>query len=306
MMDYGYRLEGRQRIRLKDCDPAAVAGLKKGRAKKETARLIAELMELQELLYAVRQQSVLIVLQGRDSSGKDGTIYHVAGPLDSRSCTVAYFKAPTEEERAHDFLWRIHAQTPSAGHIRLFNRSHYERVLVERVHHLIPQQAWRAAYGHINAFEQLLADANTIILKFYLHISPEEQERRLLKREQDPLKYWKIDARDWQEREHWDDYTVAYEEALHRCSHPWAPWIIVPADQKWFRNLVVAQALRNALQPFREQWVAALDEMGKKKKKEMADYRRQQNQGDGRAGKKPLARGQQGADRSKPSRENLP
>jgi PPK2 family polyphosphate:nucleotide phosphotransferase len=286
MMNYGYRLEGRQRLRLKDFDPAEVAGLKKNEAKKKTATLLKELVELQELLYAVRQQSVLMILQGRDCSGKDGTIYHVAGPLDSRSCSVAYFKAPTEEERAHDFLWRIHAHTPPAGHINIFNRSHYERVLVERVQQLVPQQAWQAAFGHINAFERMLADSNTLILKFYLHISPEEQQRRLLKREQDPMKYWKIDAGDWQEREYWHDYTRAYEAALSRCSQPWAPWIIVPADRKWFRNLVVAQTMVEALRPFRQQWLERLDEMGQEKKKAMADYRQQQKQPASKGGKK--------------------
>ncbi len=216
---------------------------------------IEELIELQELLYAVRSHSVLVILQGRDTSGKDGTIRHVAGPLNSQSCSVASFKVPTEEELAHDFLWRVHAQTPPSGDIRIFNRSHYEDVLVVRVHKLAPKEVWRQRYEHINAFEQLLADSGTIILKFYLHISKEEQKQRLLEREKDPVKSWKLSVNDWKEREHWDDYTAAYEDALNRCSTKHAPWFIVPADKKWFRNLAVAETLRNALMPFKKSWL---------------------------------------------------
>src|SRR5688572_24539634 len=150
-MGYAHRAEGKRRITLEDFDPREDAGLKRAEAEKKTARFIEELIELQELLYAVRSQSVLIILQGRDTSGKDGTIRHVVGPLNSQSCTVASFKAPTEEELAHDFLWRVHAQTPPAGHIRIFNRSHYEDVLVVRVHELTPKKVWRQRYGHINA-----------------------------------------------------------------------------------------------------------------------------------------------------------
>jgi polyphosphate kinase 2 (PPK2 family) len=164
-MGYAYRLEGERRGKLEEVDPGDDAGLKRQEAEKKTARFIGELIELQELLYAVRLQSVLVVLQGRDTSGKDGTIRHVAGPLNSQSCTVAAFKVPTAEELAHDFLWRIHAHTPPAGHIKIFNRSHYEDVLVARVHELVPQEVWRRRYEHINAFERLLADSATIILK---------------------------------------------------------------------------------------------------------------------------------------------
>src|SRR5439155_7949466 len=193
-------------------------GLKKEKGENKTAEIIEELIELQELLYAARQQSVLIILQGRDTSGKDGTIRNVAGPLNSQSCSVASFKVPTDEELAHDFLWRIHAQTPSTGHIKIFNRSHYEDVLVVRVHKLVPKEVWQPRYEHIKAFEQLLAESATIILKFYLHISKKEQEERLLEREKDPTKSWKLSVGDWQEREYWDDYNAAYEDALSRCS----------------------------------------------------------------------------------------
>lgn len=272
-MAYAHRLEGKGRIKLAEFDPGEHAGFKRAEAEKETARLIEELIELQELLYAVRSQSVLIILQGRDTSGKDGTIRHVAGPLNSQSCTVASFKVPTEEELAHDFLWRIHAQTPPLGDIRIFNRSHYEDVLVVRVHQLTPKKVWHRRYEQINAFERLLADSDTIILKFFLNISKDEQEERLLKRENDPIKSWKLSVTDWKEREHWDAYTAAYEDALNRCSTKYAPWFIVPADKKWFRNLAVAEALRDALMPFKESWLEKVAELGRERKKAIDEYR---------------------------------
>lgn len=277
-MGYAHRLEGKRRVKLADFDPRADAGLKRAEAEKKTAQFIEELIELQELLYAVRSQSLLVILQGRDTSGKDGTIHHVVGPLNSQSCTVASFKVPTEEELAHDFLWRIHAQTPPAGDIRIFNRSHYEDVLVVRVHELTPKKVWSQRYEQINAFEQLLADSDTIILKFFLNISKDEQEQRLLKREQDPIKSWKLSVTDWKEREHWDAYTAAYEDALTRCSTKHAPWFIVPADRKWFRNLAVAETLRDALMPFKESWLEKVAEVGREKKKALDEYRRSRNQ----------------------------
>ena len=273
-MGYAHRLDGEQRIKLADFDPGEHAELKRHDAEKKTARYLEELIELQELLYAVRSHSVLIVLQGRDTSGKDGTIRHVTGPLNSQSCSVASFKVPTEEELAHDFLWRVHAQTPPAGEIKIFNRSHYEDVLVVRVHELAPAKVWRRRYDHINAFERLLSDSATIILKFYLHISKDEQEQRLLKREKDPIKSWKLSANDWKERERWDDYTAAYEDALNRCSTKQAPWFIVPADKKWFRDLAVVETLRDALKPFEEGWLERMGELGREKKKEIEEYRR--------------------------------
>src|SRR5436190_17641228 len=217
-MTYAHRLEGERPIKLDDFDPDEDLGLNRDDANQKTEKLIGELIELQELLYAARRQSVLIILQGRDTSGKDGTIRHVAGPLNSQSCTVTSFKAPTEEELAHDFLWRVHAQTPRAGDIKIFNRSHYEDVLVARVHKLAPKEVCRSRYTHINAFERSLADSSTIILKFYLHISKQEQKERLLEREKDSTKSWKLSVGDWKEREYWDDYTAAYEEALNECT----------------------------------------------------------------------------------------
>ncbi|HSB09140.1 MAG TPA: PPK2 family polyphosphate kinase [Blastocatellia bacterium] len=277
-MAYAHRLDGSRRIKLKDFDPDDDAGLKREQAETKTGRIIEELVELQELLYAVRRQSVLIVLQGRDTSGKDGVIRHVAGPLNSQSCSVTSFKIPTEEELAHDFLWRIHNNTPRAGDIKIFNRSHYEDVLVVRVHELASEEVWRSRYEHINAFELALAGSATIILKFYLHISKEEQEERLLEREQDSTKAWKLSVGDWKERENWDAYTAAYEDALNNCSTKHAQWYIVPANKKWFRNLAVAETIRDALMPFRNKWLEELEETGKEKKKAIEEYRRSRNQ----------------------------
>jgi PPK2 family polyphosphate:nucleotide phosphotransferase len=273
-MTYAHRLDGTRRIKLADFDPADDAGLKRTEAEKKTDKLIEELIELQELLYAARRQSLLIILQGRDTSGKDGVISHITGPLNSQSCSVASFKVPSEEELAHDFLWRIHKRTPQSGEIKIFNRSHYEDVLIVRVHNLVPRKIWRQRYKHINAFEQSLTDSSTIILKFYLHISKEEQEERLLAREKDATKSWKLSVGDWKEREYWDDYTAAYEAVLNKCSSRQAPWFIVPADKKWFRNLAVAEAIRDALAPFRTEWLDELEALGKKKKSEIEEYRR--------------------------------
>jgi PPK2 family polyphosphate:nucleotide phosphotransferase len=273
-MGYAYRVDGKRPVKLEDFDPRDDAGVERDQGEKKTAGIIEELIELQELLYAAQQQSVLVILQGRDTSGKDGAIRHVAGPLDSQSCSVASFKVPTEEERAHDFLWRIHAQTPRTGHIKIFNRSHYEDVLVVRVHNLAPESVWRPRFEHINAFEELLTDSSTILLKFYLHISKDEQKERLLEREQDPTKAWKLAVGDWQEREKWDDYTAAYEDALNHCSTKAAPWFIVPADRKWFRNLAIAEALRDALLPFKKTWLGRLAEEGRARRKEIEEYRR--------------------------------
>ena len=272
-MTYAHRIEGDRRIKLADFNPAHDAGLKREQAEKKTAKIIEELIDLQELLYAARRQSLLIVLQGRDTSGKDGVIRHVAGPLNSQSCSVSSFKVPTEEELAHDFLWRIHAQTPRLGEIKIFNRSHYEDVLVARVHKLVSTEVWRSRYSHINEFERSLTDSSTIILKFYLHISKEEQEERLLEREKDATKSWKLSVGDWKEREYWDDYTVAYEDALNECSSKRRPWFIVPADKKWFRNLAIAEVVHDALMPFKKGWLAELEQVGRDKKKEIEEYR---------------------------------
>jgi PPK2 family polyphosphate:nucleotide phosphotransferase len=274
-MPYAHKLTGAQPIKLRDFEAEQDGGLNREAGAEKLKALNEELTRLQELLYAASQHSVLMVLQGRDTSGKDGTIKAVMGPLNALGCNVASFKVPTEKERAHDFLWRVHQQTPGRGEITIFNRSHYEDVLVVRVHKLVTDKVWRARYEHINAFEKLLADTNTIILKFYLHISKQEQEQRLLAREQEAEKYWKLSAGDWREREHWNDYTRAYEDALNRCSTPHAPWFVVPADKKWFRNLAVAEAIVNALRPYEKQWRARLEEIGREARAEIEAYRKQ-------------------------------
>ncbi len=272
-MSYAQKVDGKNKIELKNFTAAVDVDLKRDEGENLTAQIVEELIELQELLYAARQQSVLVVLQGRDTSGKDGTIRHVAGPLNSQGCEVASFKVPTEEELSHDFLWRIHAHAPAAGHIKIFNRSHYEDVLVVRVHDIVPKEIWQKRYEHINNFERLLTDSNTIVLKFYLNISKEEQEERLVKREQDATKFWKLSVGDWKEREFWDDYTAAYEDAINRCSAEHAPWFIVPADKKWFRNLAVAEALRDALLPHKESWMQALEKVGQRELKLIKEFR---------------------------------
>jgi PPK2 family polyphosphate:nucleotide phosphotransferase len=274
-MNYTFRITGKKKIKLKQFDPDHDAGLTREEAEAKTAALCDEMMELQELLYAASEQSVLIVLQGRDTSGKDGTIRVVMGPLNSLACNVASFKVPTANELAHDFLWRVHQQTPARGQMTIFNRSHYEDVLVVRVHKLAPKPVWKARYEHINNFEKLLVESNTIVLKFYLHISPEEQEERLLEREQDTTKAWKLSVGDWKEREHWEDYTAAYEDAINRCSTKDAPWHIVPANKKWFRNLAVAQTIVDALKPYKKAWLKKLDAMGAEEKALIEAFRRE-------------------------------
>jgi PPK2 family polyphosphate:nucleotide phosphotransferase len=272
-MSYAHKITGTHQIKLKDFNPGDDAGLNREEGEEKLDKLCGELTRLQELLYAASDHSLLVVLQGRDTSGKDGTIKAVMGPLNSLGCSVASFKVPTERELAHDFLWRVHHHTPAKGEITIFNRSHYEDVLVARVHKLAPEKVWRARYDHINAFEKLLVDCDTVVLKFYLHISREEQEERLLEREQDRTKYWKLSVGDWKEREYWNAYTRAYEDAINRCSAPQAPWFIVPADKKWFRNLAVAEAIVAALKPFEKDWLNKLDEVGRREKELIEKFR---------------------------------
>lgn len=278
-MSYIQKLTGKARIKLGAFDPESVAGLTKDKGEERLKVLSKRLTDLQELLYAAGQHSLLIVLQGRDTSGKDGTIKAVMGPLNSLGCNVASFKVPTERERAHDFLWRVHQQTPGRGEITIFNRSHYEDVLVVRVHELAPKPVWQARYDHINAFEKLVADSQTIILKFYLHISKAEQEQRLIEREHDTTKAWKLSAGDWKERQYWNAYTRAYEDVLNRCATPHAPWFVVPANNKWFRNLAVAEAIVNELKPYEKSWRQRLDEMGQKELANIQALRRAKAEG---------------------------
>lgn len=238
-----------KKVRLADWDPDDTGeGLRKPAAEAQLARNIERLAQLQYRLYAENRRSVLIVLQAMDAGGKDGTIRHVLGRLNPQGCRVTSFKVPTAEERAHDFLWRIHRATPAAGEIGIFNRSHYEDVLVVRVRQLVPRAVWTRRYRQINQFERHLADNGTMILKFFLHISKDEQRRRLQARLDDPDKNWKITAADAEERRYWDDYQAAYADALGQCSTSQAPWFIIPANKKWFRNLAVSSILVQALE----------------------------------------------------------
>jgi PPK2 family polyphosphate:nucleotide phosphotransferase len=262
------------KVNLADWNPDDTCGMSQEEASEQLKELSHELGELQEMLFAAGRHAVLIVLQGLDTSGKDGTIKRVMSEVNPQGCRVESFKRPTPEELAHDFLWRVHRVVPPRGMMTIFNRSHYEDVLVVRVHNLVPESAWRLRYDHINDFEQLLTESGTIVLKFFLHISREEQKERLEEREMETEKAWKLAAGDWRERERWDDYIEAYEEALERCSTERAPWHIVPANKKWFRNLVVAQSIVDALRPYREDWEDALGKMAQEKKAELEEYRR--------------------------------
>ncbi|MCG6870203.1 MAG: polyphosphate kinase 2 family protein [Gammaproteobacteria bacterium] len=204
--------------------------------------------DLQYLMYAEDRRSLLIVLQGRDAAGKDGTINHVLGAMNPQGCSVTGFKVPSKDEAAHDFLWRYHKHTPGKGQVAIFNRSHYEDVLVVRVHDLMPKSIWSKRYNHINDFEQMLSENGTHILKFYLHIDADEQLRRFKQRIDDPARHWKISEGDYAERPYWDAYTKAFEAALSKCSTEHAPWFIIPSNHKWFRNLAVSKIVTETLE----------------------------------------------------------
>jgi PPK2 family polyphosphate:nucleotide phosphotransferase len=209
----------------------------------ELKKYSERLTELQALMYAENKHSLLIVLQAMDGGGKDGTIHHVMAAMNPQGCSVVGFKVPTAEELAHDYLWRIHKTTPGKGHITVFNRSHYEDVLVVRVHNLVPKEVWSKRYNEINAFERELTNSGTTIVKFFLHIDMEEQLKRFRDRLDEPDKQWKISDSDYTEREYWEDYQRAYMDVLSKCSFNYAPWYVIPANHKWFRDLAVSQIL---------------------------------------------------------------
>ena len=220
----------------------------KHEAEKPEHENLAKLTKLQEVLYAQAKHAILIVFQAMDGGGKDGAISHVFSGVNPQGCHVASFKEPTPLELSHDFLWRIHKATPSRGMIGIFNRSHYESVLVERVKSLVPEKVWSKRYDTINQFEGMLADEGTTIIKFFLHISWEEQKERMEKRLADPTKNWKFSPSDLKERKRWDAYMEAYQDALKKCSTEHAPWYVVPADHKWFRNWVVSDTIIRTLE----------------------------------------------------------
>jgi len=244
-----YRVRNGSRFRIEDFDPDDTSLLSGGKkeAEKKALKIKDELDDLQELLYAERKHKLLIVLQGMDTSGKDGTIRHVMTGLNPQGVHVASFKKPTEIELAHDFLWRVHPHVPGSGEISIFNRSHYEDVIVVRVHELVPRQLWRERYRHINELERMLVDHGTVILKFFLHISADEQKKRLRERLEVPEKRWKFAVGDIEERKLWNDYQTAYEDAIRKTATKWAPWYVVPANAKWYRNYIVASVLRDTL-----------------------------------------------------------
>ena len=252
------------KVDLKRFDPADVGGLRAGAESGALMRKdIEALSALQERLFAARTHSILIVLQGIDTAGKDGTIRHVFTGVNPQGCRVVAFREPTPEEGAHDYLWRVHRETPAAGEIVIFNRSHYESVLVERVHRIVKKEVWKRRYAEINAFEDMLARSGTILLKFFLHLSKSEQKRRLKARLADPDKRWKASPGDWKERRLWKEYRQAFEEMLSRTSTRRAPWFVIPSDVKWYRNLLVAKTIVGSLQPHEKRWREAARRRGR-------------------------------------------
>jgi PPK2 family polyphosphate:nucleotide phosphotransferase len=235
--------------RLARLDPGDTSIWSAGKRRGEAALTVLrqELDRLQELFYADGRRSLLVVLQGLDTAGKDGVIRHVFEGVNPQGVRVSSFKVPTPIESAHDFLWRIHHRAPEKGEMVIFNRSQYEDVLAARVHGLVPRAVWSRRFAAINAFERELTDEGATVLKFFLHISRDEQRRRLLDRTKDPTKQWKLSESDLRERTFWDQYTRAYEEMLQRTGTPWAPWYVLPSDHKWFRNLAVSSILVNEL-----------------------------------------------------------
>jgi PPK2 family polyphosphate:nucleotide phosphotransferase len=237
--------------------------------KKDVAKALEKqrrrIQDLQERLYAENERGLLIVLQAMDTGGKDGTIKHVFSGVNPQGCRVSSFKAPSAEEANHDFLWRYHKSAPAKGRIGIFNRSHYEDVLVVRVKNLVPEDIWSRRYDQINAFERNLSLGGIAVLKFFLHISKDEQKRRLQSRLDDPDKRWKFSSNDIKERAYWDAYQQAFEDALSNCSTEHAPWYVVPANKKWYRNLVVARTIADTLEAIDPQYPPAEEELEKVK-----------------------------------------
>jgi PPK2 family polyphosphate:nucleotide phosphotransferase len=236
-----------RKLKLKDWDPDYDAGKKREDVENELVNFSSQVSELQYKLFAANSQSLMIILQGVDASGKDGTIRHVMGALNPQSCYVKPFKVPNTEDLSHDYLWRIHIAVPSKGQIAIFNRSHYEDLIEVRVHNLVPKNELTPRYRQINDFERCLSENDIIILKFFLHISKDEQKKRLQERLEDRTKRWKVSERDVEDRKYWNGYMESYEQVLNKCSTEWAPWYIIPANLKWFRNWAVAQIIIETL-----------------------------------------------------------
>ena len=251
MAHFAHRLDGSRRVRLDKFDPADTQGTEKDEGVERVETLGRELSELENLLAYAGTHALLVVLQGRDASGKDGSIRKILEFTNVQQAYVQPFKVPTEDEQAHDFLWRVHK--------------------------LVPEAVWKGRFDHINAFERLILDADVILLKFYLHVSADEQYKRLRAREKDPRTAWKLNPGDWRELPLWDDFTEAYEDVLNRCATRDAPWYLVPADKKWFRNLAVMDRIVRTLRPYRKVWLDTLKAMGKTAMKEIRELRAQAN-----------------------------
>ena len=253
------RVRAGPEFRLEDHDPADFHGWDKQDAKDQTEKERERLSDLQDRLWAEAKHAVLVVLQGIDASGKDGAIRRVMTAFNPQGCQVSSFKVPTAEEQAHDFLWRVHKRVPGKGEIGVFNRSHYEEVLVVRVHELVPRDVWSGRYDLINDFEELLTDTGTTIVKFFLHISSEEQRERLQERYDNPEKRWKFSMGDLDERARWDDYTAAYQDALAKTSTADAPWYVIPSNRNWFRDLAIASILADTIADLKPDYPAPTD-----------------------------------------------
>ncbi len=247
-LDRALMVKPGSKIALSDIDPEDTHGVDKKGAQNILEKNCERLAALQYRLYAEARRAVLVVLQGIDAAGKDGTIKHVMTGLNPQGVTVTPFKVPEGPEKRHDYLWRIHNAVPESGKMGIFNRSHYEDVLVVRVHDLVPKSVWSKRYEQINDFERMLTDSNVTIVKFLLYISKEEQGRRFQERLDDKTKRWKFSPADVKEREYWDQYIEAYDEMLRKCSTNSAPWYVIPSNHKWFRNLAVAQILVDVMQ----------------------------------------------------------
>ncbi len=282
-MGYATEVNGEGRLRLAEVATGATGGLDEREASARLIEVTAELRELQELLFAAEEHAVLVLLQGMDAAGKDVTISQVFDAASPEACRVKAFKPPVGEETAHDFLWRAHAAVPRLGELVIFDRSYYEQVVGERVMGDLDQDRVRRRYGHINGFEELLADeGKTIILKFFLHVSPEVQERRLEEREADPRTAWKTSVNDWAAREQWDAYMRAYEEAINACAALARPWYVVPSDHRWFQGLAVAEAFVARLRPYGRRWEEARERIGAEERRQARAARGADADGDAR------------------------
>jgi PPK2 family polyphosphate:nucleotide phosphotransferase len=274
-MAYATRIDGEQTFQLTRINPAEDGGLSEAEAEERLEALTAELRELQELMFAAACNGILVILQGMDAAGKDVTIGNVFKLADPASCRVAAFKEPTPEEEAHHFLWRADRETPALGDLVIFDRSYYEQVILSQVHDEQPDAEIRRRFQQIEDFESLLVAHGTIVVKYFLHVSAAEQERRLWERQENIETAWKISPRDWRERRFWDAYMTAYETTINATASAEAPWFVVPADHQWFHNLAVAESLVDCLRPYRERWIEARNQRGEENRAEAEEARQE-------------------------------